>query len=47
MKDAQLEEDLQALAKAFLLLKTEEECIACGSCGIMCPDGAINIYRVE
>ena len=28
MKDAQLEEDLQALAKAFLLLKTEEECIA-------------------
>ena len=25
----------------------EEECIACGSCGIMCPDGAINIYRVE
>ena len=24
MKDAQLEEDLQALAKAFLLLKTEE-----------------------
>ncbi len=28
MKDAQLEEDLQALAKAFLLLKTEEECTA-------------------
>ena len=28
MIDAQLEEDLQALAKAFLLLKTEEECIA-------------------
>lgn len=27
MKDAQLEEDLQALAKAFLLLKTEENAL--------------------
>jgi len=28
MKDAQQEEDLQALAKAFLLLQTEAECIS-------------------
>ena len=28
MKDAQQEQDLQALAKAFLLLQTETECIA-------------------
>ena len=25
----------------------ESECIACASCGIMCPDGAINIYKEQ
>ena len=25
----------------------EEKCIQCGSCYRMCPDGAIEIYRLE
>ncbi len=23
----------------------EEECIACANCAIMCPDGAIDVYK--
>lgn len=25
----------------------EEECIACANCGIICPDGAINVYKEQ
>ncbi len=28
-------------------LTDEDGCIACGSCGMMCPDGIINVYREE
>ena len=25
----------------------EEACVGCASCGIVCPDGCITVYRVK
>lgn len=28
-------------------IENMDECIGCGNCGLMCPDGAISVYQKE
>jgi len=28
-------------------IKTPDECIGCASCGYVCPDGCITVYKVK
>jgi 2-oxoglutarate ferredoxin oxidoreductase subunit delta len=28
-------------------MANEDECIGCASCGIVCPDGCISVYKVK
>lgn len=42
-------DDTEVNANGYHAVKItdEDECIACISCGLMCPDGAINIYKEQ
>ncbi|MDP3353503.1 MAG: 4Fe-4S binding protein [Flavobacteriaceae bacterium] len=31
----------------FAYMETPQECTGCTNCGIVCPDGAITVYRMK
>ncbi len=31
----------------FAILVNEETCVGCASCGHICPDGVITVYRAK
>ena len=31
----------------YVIQKRKEACTGCSSCGIVCPDGCITVYRVK
>ncbi|MDD6919628.1 MAG: 4Fe-4S binding protein [Eubacteriales bacterium] len=42
-------EEVKVNAKGYhnVYVVDQDACIACGSCGIICPDGVINVYKEE
>ena len=38
---------VNARGYGYVLAVREEECIGCASCGIVCPDGCITVYRLK
>lgn len=37
--------DTNTFGLHYAYLQKEESCIACQNCGIICPDGAISVYK--
>lgn len=37
--------DTNSYGLHYAFLKEEEKCIGCANCGVICPDGAITVYR--
>lgn len=31
----------------YARLKNDDDCIGCASCGLVCPDGCITVYKVR
>ncbi|MFV0398098.1 MAG: ferredoxin family protein [Bacteroidales bacterium] len=39
--------DVNNIGYHFAYMKNPDDCIGCASCGLVCPDGCITVYRVK